>query len=516
MDSLYNTSTTAEELVDHFAAVIKDKVILTTGPSPASIGATFVKTVARAQPALIILAGRSTSKLQQTAGTITKEHPSVPIRLLQLDLGSLSAVQEAAGHVNSWDDVPCVDVLVNNAGIMATDFALSPEGYESQFATNHLGHFLFTNLIIDKILASRSPRIVNVSSDGHRLSPIRWADTNFREGETYNRWSAYGQSKTANILMAVSLAEKLGPKGLLAYSLHPGVIFGTGLTKGVRFEEMLPELIAVDRFLGNEQGWRRDISAKTPQQGAATTVYAAFDPSLKEFNGKYLDDCHVANPWTDTLKPWATNKVEAERLWKLSEQLVGQEPSFLSKMADDTAHFQSIPWVAALLRDPTFTTTPFPSRVFKSSTEDSFFATTINTPTTISACLTQYRTPPPNAKPFRPNAIPTNEIRTFATLGSDLNGWPGVLHGGMVATLLDECMGLILSYRLGGGESGQEGPFTAFLNIKFLRQVITPGTVVVSTRITEEEIRKWKIEGDIRDGEGTNATEQKQKNIVKI
>jgi NAD(P)-dependent dehydrogenase (short-subunit alcohol dehydrogenase family) len=180
MAGLYNASTTAEELVKNLADEIKGKVILTTGPSSASIGATFVETIAHAQPALLILAGRSTSKLQQTADAITKENSSVPVRLLQLELGSLAAVKRAAAEVNSWSDVPYIDVLVNNAGIMATDFALSPEGYESQFATNHLGHFLFTNLIIDKILASSSPRIVNVSSDGHRLSPIRWADTNFQ------------------------------------------------------------------------------------------------------------------------------------------------------------------------------------------------------------------------------------------------------------------------------------------------------------------------------------------------
>ncbi|KAL2784314.1 hypothetical protein BJX66DRAFT_316882 [Aspergillus keveii] len=325
MAGLYNASTTAEELVKNLADEIKGKVILTTGPSSASIGATFVETIAHAQPALLILAGRSTSKLQQTADAITKENSSVPVRLLQLELGSLAAVKRAAAEVNSWSDVPYIDVLVNNAGIMATDFALSPEGYESQFATNHLGHFLFTNLIIDKILASSSPRIVNVSSDGHRLSPIRWADTNFQEGETYNRWSAYGQSKTANMLMAVYLAERLGSKGLLAYSLHPGVIVGTGLTRGIPFEEMAPELVALDRALGNEQGWGKGMSMKTSQQGAATTVYAAFEPSLRAFNGKHLDNCHVADPWVDTVKPWATDKVEAERLWKLSEDLVGQE-----------------------------------------------------------------------------------------------------------------------------------------------------------------------------------------------
>ncbi|KAL4922425.1 hypothetical protein BDW62DRAFT_207707 [Aspergillus aurantiobrunneus] len=483
----YNETTTAEELVDHLSPEIKGKVILTTGPSPTSIGATFVETIARAQPSLIILAGRNTGKLQKTADAISRERPQVPFRLLQLDLGSLAAVRDAAAKVMSWDDVPRIDVLVNNAGIMGTKFGLSPDGFENQFATNHLGHFLFTNLIIDKVLASFSPRVVNVSSDGHRLSPIRWGDYNFREGENYNKWSAYGQSKTANILMAVSLAEKLGSKGLLAYSLHPGVIFSTSLSAGLEnMEEDIEALKALDRSLGNAEGWGR-FRQKTDQQGAATTVYAVFEPVLRDDNGAYLQDCHVADPWIDTVKPWATDKVEAERLWKLN----------------DTSHFESIPWVAQLLRDNDFITTPIPSRVFKPTTEDSFFSTTINSPSTISACLMQYRRPLPNSKPFSPKAIPTTELRKFCTLGTDLNGYPGVLHGGMVATLLDECMGLILSLSLFGAEPGMEGPVTAYLNMKFVGPVLTPGTVLVSGRIIEaKENRKWMIVGDIRDENG--------------
>ncbi|KAL4743894.1 hypothetical protein BDV11DRAFT_7 [Aspergillus similis] len=328
MATSYDATTTASELADHLSAEIKGKVVLTTGPSPASIGATFVESIARGRPALIILAGRNTTKLQQTADAIAQAQPDVKVRLLQLDLGSLASVREAANELASWEDVPRIDVLVNNAGIMGTKFAYSPEGVESQFATNHLGHFLFTNLIIGKILRSELPRVVNVSSDGHRLSPIRWADYNFQEGETYNRWLAYGQSKTANMLMAVSLAEKLGSKGLLAYSLHPGVIINTSLSSGLDdMNKDFAALKALDRMLGNAEGWR-DFKVKTNQQGAATTVYAAFDPGLKEHNGAYLQDCHVADPWTDTVKPWGTDKVEAERLWKLSEKLVGQEFSY--------------------------------------------------------------------------------------------------------------------------------------------------------------------------------------------
>ncbi|KAL4885682.1 HotDog domain-containing protein [Aspergillus karnatakaensis] len=172
-------------------------------------------------------------------------------------------------------------------------------------------------------------------------------------------------------------------------------------------------------------------------------------------------------------------------------------------MTDDTPHFNSIPWISTLLADPTFTSTPIPSRIFKPTTEDSLFSTTINTPTTISHCLSQYRNPPPDAKPFSPHSIPTTEIRIFCTLGSDLNGYPGVLHGGIVATLLDECMGLILMFNLAGGQSGMQGPVTAYLNTKFLRPVLTPGSFLVGARVVEESSgRKWKIEGEIKGEDG--------------
>lgn len=179
MSVAHDAQTTATELVGELASEIKGKVVLTTGVSPKGLGAIFVEAIARAQPALLILAGRNPAKATQTAEAVKAIDPSVQTRILELDVGSLAAVRSAADVVKSWADVPSIDVLVNNAGIMAVDFKLSPDGYESQFATNHLGPFLFTNLIIDKILASKSPRIVNVSSDGHRLNPIRWDDYNF-------------------------------------------------------------------------------------------------------------------------------------------------------------------------------------------------------------------------------------------------------------------------------------------------------------------------------------------------
>ncbi|KAF4157184.1 hypothetical protein CNMCM6069_005821 [Aspergillus lentulus] len=317
-------NTPAHVLVQNYASHIKGKAILTTGVSPGSLGNHFVQSSAAAEPRCLILAGRNRSKIQQTADEIKASYPNVETRLLEIDLASLDSIRQAAAQINSWDDIPAIDVVVNNAAIMATEYALS-EGVESQFATNHLGPFLLTNLIMGKVLAARSPRVVMVASDGHRLSGIRFADYNFDNGKVYNRWLAYGQSKTANMLMAISLAEKLAARNVLAFSLHPGVIF-TNIANHLLedLDGSFEELAALDRAQGNSEGWK-GLDPKPLETGVSTHIYAAFDPDLAKHNGKYLIDCHVADPWVDTVKPWATSLLEAERLWKLSEELVGQK-----------------------------------------------------------------------------------------------------------------------------------------------------------------------------------------------
>ncbi|KAF5856602.1 hypothetical protein ETB97_007102 [Aspergillus alliaceus] len=301
MPAPYTTHTTTDELVSDYAPLIKDKVILTTGVSSGSLGGFFVQAIAKAKPAWLILAARNADKLAQMAADITTAQHEIQVRTLQVDLGSLKSVQEAAAQVNnSWDDIPVIDVLVNNAGIMAVDYQLSPEGFESHLATNHLGPFLFTNLIMKKIVAAKEPRIVMVSSDGHRLNPFRFHDYNF---------------------------DKLGIKhDLQAFSLHPGVIW-TNLGNHLDWSVELGELRNADKSLGNPEGWK-EFDAKPLERGAATHIYAAFDPCLKANNGVYLIDCRVSDPLVDTVKPWATSSFEAERLWRLSEDLVGQEFSY--------------------------------------------------------------------------------------------------------------------------------------------------------------------------------------------
>lgn len=177
--SPYNANITASELVTDYASVIQDKTILITGVSPGSLGAFYAHAVSKATPANLIIAGRNSIKLEQCAKDIALESPKAKIRTLKIDLGSFRSVREAAAQVNGWDDIPAIDVLVNNAGIMGVPYAVTVDGFESQFATNHLGPFLFTNLIMSKVLKAASPRIVMVSSDGHRLSPVRLDDYNF-------------------------------------------------------------------------------------------------------------------------------------------------------------------------------------------------------------------------------------------------------------------------------------------------------------------------------------------------
>jgi NAD(P)-dependent dehydrogenase (short-subunit alcohol dehydrogenase family) len=221
------------------ASNIAGKIVLTTGVTQGGLGATFVEEIAKHQPALLILAGRSASKVQATANKI-KSNPAsanVEVRILALNLASQKQIREAAKEVLAYPESH-IDVLVNSAGIMKGSYRTTAEGIENQFGCNHIGHFLFTNLIMPKLLASKAPRVVNVASDGHRFSGVRFEDPNFQDGKVYDQWEAYGQSKTANILFSYALAKKLGLKGLKAFSLHPGVTLGTSLAEKFDDEDM--------------------------------------------------------------------------------------------------------------------------------------------------------------------------------------------------------------------------------------------------------------------------------------
>ncbi|KAL6871287.1 NAD(P)-binding protein [Trichoderma novae-zelandiae] len=320
----YKNEITGAELVAEYAPIIKGKTILTTGVSPNGLGAHYVETIAAAQPRLLILAGRDPTKVHQTAERIGKAHPDVRTRVLRLDLSSFAAVRKAAAEVNSWDDVPAIDVLMNNAGIMAVPYSICEDGYESQLTCNHLGPFLFTNLILDKLLASTDKRVVNVSSGGHWFSAIRHADINYDGGETYEKWNAYGQSKTASVLFAISLAKRLGARGVLAYSLNPGAIL-TNLAGHLDFAPGgdLDSLARISRLTASPFGWM-DKEILSHDRGVATHIFASFDPVLKDHNGKYLlEKARVADYYVDPVHAHAISEIEADKLWELSVKAVG-------------------------------------------------------------------------------------------------------------------------------------------------------------------------------------------------
>lgn len=176
--AIYDLKTTAEEIFEACASQIRGKTILTTGVSPNGLGAAFVETLAKFQPKLLILAGRDAAKAALTAEAISTTSPGIQTRVLELDLGSQVQIRKAAEEVNAYEET--IDVLVNNAGVMACPYSTTTDGLEHQFGTNHIGHFLFTNLILGKILATGpGARVISVSSDGYRLGPVRFDDYDF-------------------------------------------------------------------------------------------------------------------------------------------------------------------------------------------------------------------------------------------------------------------------------------------------------------------------------------------------
>ncbi|MGW2704950.1 SDR family NAD(P)-dependent oxidoreductase [Streptomyces sp. NPDC001340] len=234
----------------------------------------------------------------------------------QLDLGDLESVRAFAERFLASGRT--VDLMINNAGIMACPQTRVGPGWEAQFATNHLGHYALVNRLWPAIEPGGA-RVVSVSSRGHHFSGIRWDDVHWQQG--YDKWEAYGQAKTANVLFAVHL-DRLGrEKGVRAFALHPGGII-TPLQRHLPKEEMVEAgWIDEQGNVLNPEGF------KSPQQGAATQVWAATSPQLEGLGGVYLEDCDIAEPAPEGerlgVKAWATDPEQAARLWALSAQLTG-------------------------------------------------------------------------------------------------------------------------------------------------------------------------------------------------
>ncbi len=239
--------------------------------------------------------------------------------VVAMDLTDPSSIEAFASGFLARD-IP-LPILINSAGVMATPLFRDGGGHEGQFATNHLGHFRLVKALWPALVKARGARVVSVSSRGHQIAGVDFEDIDFQR-RSYDRWVAYGQSKTANVLLAVELDRRGKDDGIRAFSLHPGQIL-TNLARHLSAEEIagFDALDAEGKPIVDP-----DRGMKTPQQGAATSVWAATSPLLAGKGGLYLEDCNIApvhagDPGRKGVAPYAMDPAAAARLWELSDRM---------------------------------------------------------------------------------------------------------------------------------------------------------------------------------------------------
>lgn len=290
---------------------LTDKVFLITGCS-SGIGIETAKAL-NSTGAKLFLGVRDTAKGQAALSDVLKPGR---VELLKMDLNSLDSVRSAAENFKKKSKT--LNILINNAGVMAPPEGKTADGFETQFGTNHLAHFLLFQLLKPTLLASATPtfnsRVVCLTSSGHRGAGIQFDNYNFEKGD-HSPWTAYGQSKTANIYMANEIERRYGAKGLHGLSVMPGGIM-TGLQVHVK-DQIAAMLEAARDYM------------KSPEQGAATTVYAALSKEWEGKGGRYLEDCQEAaevegaSPMAMGYHPRAYNEEGEKKLWADSLNFVG-------------------------------------------------------------------------------------------------------------------------------------------------------------------------------------------------
>ncbi|KAI3340970.1 putative short-chain dehydrogenase [Ustulina deusta] len=345
----FDSKTEGLEVAKAFSEGIRGKTVLVTGGNANGIGFATCQAFASQSPAHVIIAGRSPSKVGKCIDVLKAQYPTVDYRPLIVDLSRQKSVRAAAADLLSWADIPTLDIIVNSAGVMGlAERTLSEDGIEMHFATNHIGHWLLTCHLMPKLIkaAEKNPkgatRVVNVSSASPQKAAMRWSDMNFEKlnkdlpeaeqpsyemmgmwgykdarNKSYIGLEGYNVSKVANVLFGVGANKRLYEKyGILTLAVHPGVIV-TEL--GRNFP---PENIEAITTLINSGA----ATYKTLGAGASTSLVAALDPKLgpgetrdgRENYGVYLDDCQIS----EKALPGSVSSSEAEKLWKLSEELV--------------------------------------------------------------------------------------------------------------------------------------------------------------------------------------------------
>lgn len=309
----FGPATTASDVIRGYD--LSGKTAIVTG-GYSGIGLETVRSLTAAG-ARVIVPARDLNKARNAV------QPIAGASLESLDLMDPASIDDFADRFLASERA--LHVLVNNAGIMANPLTRDVRGYESQFATNHLGHFQLTARLWPALLRAEAARVIAVSSRAHHRAGVDFDDPNF-ERRAYDPWIAYGQSKTANVLFAVALDARGESHGVHAFAVHPGGIVTTGLSR-----YMSPAEIRATGFVDDEGNPVIDParSMKTVEQGAATTVWCATSRQLDGMGGVYCQDCEVASVVSGDaaapggVKPWAIDPQFAERLWALSERLTG-------------------------------------------------------------------------------------------------------------------------------------------------------------------------------------------------
>lgn len=280
---------------------LSDKVCVITGAS-SGLGRESARALA-AVGAHVVLTARNQDALTQTAEWVRAEVPGARTSTVGLDLTALADVRAAAGAIR--DITPSIHVLMNNAGVMFTPFGRTRDGFELQMGTNHFGHFELTRLLVPQLAAAGNARIVALSSGGHVLGDVDFDDPHW-ESREYDKFVAYGASKTANILHAKEADRRLRGLGIRAYAIHPGTV-ATSLARYMSKSDFSQ--------LRTYAGGHLDLVV--PEHGAATQVWAAVSPELVDRGGLYLEDCGVS----EVVAPYARDEQRAADWWDLSEKL---------------------------------------------------------------------------------------------------------------------------------------------------------------------------------------------------
>jgi NAD(P)-dependent dehydrogenase (short-subunit alcohol dehydrogenase family) len=323
MTKVWEATSTTDDVLSGID--LSGKRVLVTGVS-AGIGVETARALA-AHGAQVVGAARDLEKAEAATAQVRKDAGTNggSFQLVALDLASLKSVRACAGELLARRQA--FDVVIANAGVMATPFGHTVEGFETQFGTNHLGHFVLVNRIASLVRAGG--RLIILASSGHRFSNVDLNDPNF-ERTAYDPFMAYGRSKTANILFAVAFDRRHGGRGVRAAAVHPGGI-RTELGRHLDSAQMERMIDQMNRQLAAEG--KAPFQWKTIPQGAATSVWAGFVAPADEVGSRYCENCHIGRIVPDDavisaisegVRSYALDPHNAEALWKKSEELVGE------------------------------------------------------------------------------------------------------------------------------------------------------------------------------------------------